>query len=67
MGYCSVGKPPKNTKPTMTMKMAITMATIGRRTKKLPMLAYNSSKAGGWTAARVALTCMPPVTFCRPS
>jgi hypothetical protein len=37
LGYCSVGRPPRKTTPTMTIKMAITMATMGRLTKKSPI------------------------------
>src|SRR5258705_1538 len=35
LGNCAVGKPAMETKPTITMRMAITMATIRRRMKKL--------------------------------
>jgi hypothetical protein len=38
LGYCSVGRPPRETTPIMTIKMAITMATMGRLTKKSPMI-----------------------------
>ena len=39
-GYCSVGNPNIDIKPTMTITMAITIATIGRLTKKLPIFNY---------------------------
>jgi hypothetical protein len=38
-GYCSTGKLIIATVPTMTITMAITMATMGLLTKKLPLLA----------------------------
>ena len=34
-GYCSTAKPKIETPPIITIKMAITMATMGRLTKKI--------------------------------
>jgi len=39
-GYCATGSPAMETSPTMTMMMAITIATIGRRMKKFDMACY---------------------------
>jgi len=44
-GYCSMGRLSKETVPTMTVTMAITMATTGRLTKKEPM-AITTSRLG---------------------
>ena len=39
-GYCATGRPAMETRPTITMMMAITIATIGRRMKKFDMACY---------------------------
>ena len=37
-GYCEIGRPDMATRPSSTMMMEITMATMGRSTKKAPMI-----------------------------
>ncbi|OPY87218.1 MAG: hypothetical protein A4E72_01521 [Syntrophus sp. PtaU1.Bin208] len=37
LGNCAVGRPDMATRPTMTMRMAITMATMGRLMKNFDM------------------------------
>ncbi len=39
-GYCATGRPAMETRPTITMMMAITIATIGRRMKKFDIACY---------------------------
>ena len=36
-GYCAMGRPAIETSPTMTVMMAMTIATIGRLTKNCGM------------------------------
>ena len=67
LGYCSVGNPWRNTTPTMTMKMAMTMATMGRLTKKSPMADHFLLASLGVTCAMAGLTVAPSRAFCRPS
>ena len=40
MGYWAMGRPRMATMPTMTMTMAMTIATIGRLIKNLAMVGY---------------------------
>ena len=37
-GNCAIGSPRRDTTPTSTVMIAMTIATIGRRTKKADML-----------------------------
>src|SRR5512146_610607 len=55
-GYCAMGRRERDTSPTITVTMEITIATIGRRMKKLPMphlnLGGREVSAGGGLAER---------------
>src|SRR5206468_1419995 len=57
------GRPAIVTAPTITVTIAITMATIGRLMKNLDMIQLPAGEA----AADVILTGMPSLTFCTPS
>jgi hypothetical protein len=37
-GYCSIDNPPMTTAPNKTVRIDMTMATIGRRIKKFAMI-----------------------------
>jgi hypothetical protein len=52
-GYCAIGSPFIATTPTRTVTMEITIATIGRLTKKRAMAYFASAGAG------FAATVMP--------
>ena len=67
-GYCSKLSPVSEKTPSSTIRIAMTIATIGRRMK-------NSATAQPWAARAVmrparrrrfssGLTCMPGRTFC---
>src|SRR4051794_20800994 len=51
-GYWATGRPAMATRPTMTMTMAITIATIGRLMKKRYMLLLPRSGAFGTGGGR---------------
>src|SRR5713226_862347 len=71
-GYWATGRPNIATAPPMTVRMAITIATIGRLTKKWDMAHCSPDEAAGEAAAResveagVARTSMPIFTSARP-
>lgn len=47
-GYCEVGSVNMETKPMMTVRIAITMATIGRRIKNFDMPIFQPPAALKW-------------------
>jgi hypothetical protein len=53
-GYCEMGRPLMATTPSRTVMMEITIATIGRLTKKRAMVYFTSTAAGAVLAAGVA-------------
>src|SRR5512147_1990047 len=74
-GYWAIGRPDIATSPRITVTMEITIATIGRLTKKRAMayFAFPASAAGSAAPGAVAaatglgLTTEPSRTFWRPS
>ena len=46
-GYCEIGRPLMATTPSRTVMIEITIATIGRLTKKRAMAYFASPAAGG--------------------
>src|SRR3989440_8883998 len=63
LGNWAIGKPVIVTAPTITVTIAITMATIGRLMKNLDITQLPAAEA----VADVTLTGMPSLTFCTPS
>ena len=53
-GYCSTDKPGIVTTPIMTVRIAMTIATIGRRMKNWPMGYFPPALAAGGAAAGMA-------------
>src|SRR5258708_8615493 len=58
-----MGRPVIVTTPTITVTMAITIATIGRLMKNLDMTQLTTTEE----LAAVTLTGIPSLTFCTPS
>ena len=46
-GYCATGRRAMETRPTMTVMMAMTIATIGRLTKNCGMVVRESARQAG--------------------
>ena len=63
LGNWAIGRPAIVTTPTITVTIAITMATIGRLMKNLDITQLPAGEA----VADVTLTGMPSLTFCTPS
>ncbi len=70
LGNWAMGSPDMATAPRMTMKIEITMATIGRLMKNFDMAGYLLSGAGAGAGAGAGLspesfgtTVMPSLTF----
>src|SRR5580700_5140661 len=67
-GYCAVGSDSIATMPTITVRIAITMATIGRRMKNLDMsyLAPVGLEVSIAACSEISctLTCVPSRSFC---
>ena len=67
LGYCSIGRLSRESVPTITVMIAMTMATMGRLTKKFPIPAYFSSGGLAAMSFTTGLTTAPSRTICRPS
>ena len=67
-GYCAVGNDSIATMPTITIKIAITMATMGRRMKNFDMshLAPVGLEVSIAACSEISctLTCAPSRSFC---
>ena len=63
LGNWETGRPISVTAPTITVTMAITMATMGRLIKNLDIVQLPFAGA----ATRVGLTTIPSLAFCTPS
>ncbi len=59
-GNCEIGRPSKAALPISTVRIAITIATIGRRMKKFDT-AYDGERAS------CGATNDPSLIFCKPS
>ena len=73
-GYCAVGSFVIATAPAIVIRIAMTIATIGRRTKKAPTAllpglfgARGSAASAAAVEASFGTTVIPERTRCRPS
>ena len=63
LGYCSMGSERRETVPTITVTMAMTMATTGRLTKNEPMDVYDFSVSMVSGDTSLGVTTAPSATF----